>query len=570
MLQTLLIKNIATIESAEIPFKKGLNILSGETGAGKSIVIEAISLILGGRASVELIRTGCDDAVVEGLFDLSQIDWMGPRLEKFGLESDSAELIVRRMISRTGKHRIFINGQLGTISMLQEICAGLVDLCGQHEHQSLLKSHTQLDHLDRFGSLSGISREFAEKFEAHSDLLAEQKVLQEKENERRRRADFLEFQIKELRAAELQAGEEVALHSEKQLLQTAEARVQGADSIRKALDEDESGILNSLSSLTAKSRSLAQMDEKFVPLQEGLERAKVEIEEVSMGLSRYLSGVELDPERLTHVQDRLSLLADLRRKYGSTVEEMLESLSQLETEYATLDQNGVRLERIVDALKPLQLELLQIGKRLTESRLGVASLLADSVTSELAELKMSEAEFQIRLTPKEHFEEWTATGADQIQYLVRTNLGDEPKPLGKIASGGELSRLMLAIRRVISDKGGIGVYLFDEIDAGMGGQTAFEVGKKLKSVAQYNQVICITHLPQVASFGDHHLSVRKVIQGKRTYTQVIELSLVDRKHELARMMGGSQMTKKSIDSAGELLDMAKKSKISARAEAART
>ncbi len=560
MLETLSIKNIAIIDAAEITFQSGLNVLSGETGAGKSIVIEAISLLLGSRAHSDLIRSGCDEAVVEGLFNISEIPWISSRLEKMGFSSaqgdDAHTLLIKRIVHRTGKHRIYINGELATLAILQELCDGLIDLCSQHEHQSLTRSNRQLELLDRYGSASELVKAMGESHRKLHTLKAEASSLQESENERARRADFLKFQIEELRNANLEVGEDEKLHTEKQLLQSAEARVQAAEAARKILEEDEEGALNALRAAMLRIRALTQMDERVTALQEGLERALAETEEVGIALNRYLGSVDLNVERLEAVQDRLSVLADLRRKYGTNIADMLETLERLETEYSSLGQSEERLASLNEEIKAASSEMRKIGKKLSALRQKYASLLADSVTSELKDLNMQEARFSVELAVRENLDEWTATGADVIQFLVQTNRGEPERPLGKIASGGELSRLMLTIRRVISDKGGIGVYLFDEIDAGIGGQTAFQVGKKLKSVASYNQVICITHLPQVASFADHHLVVRKSASGKRTKTEVIHLNRTERKNELARMLGGPELTRKSLENAAELLELA--------------
>ena len=557
MLETLKIKNIAVIDSAEVSFKAGLNILSGETGAGKSIVIEAISLLLGSRATTDLIRAGCDDATVEGLFNTENIPWMKERLERLGFESDTGELLIKRTVARSGKHRIYINGSLATLSSLQELCQDLIDLCGQHEHQSLLKPATQIDLVDRYGNLGKTAKSYAEQFKAFRDLKAERDSLQSAEADRTRKSDYLKFQIHELGEANLKSGEDESLQNEKALLQSAGTRVQSASSVRDAIEDEDHGIMNSLRVAVQKLRALAQIDVRVNPLREGLERSLAEAEETSIALGKYLHSVDVDPERLQGVQDRLALIADLRRKYGSTVEAMLETLSRLEKDFSEIGEANNRLNNIISALEATQSELKKQGEKLSAARKKSADLLAKSVTGELKDLKMSDAKFSIEMTAKDDLDSWSSNGADLMQFVVQTNAGEPARPLGKIASGGELSRLMLAIRRVIADRGGIGVYLFDEIDTGIGGQTAFEVGKKLKSVAAYNQVICITHVPQVASFADHHLSVRKATQGKRTSTEIVELTMKDRKEELARMLGGPKLTKSSMDNASELLSLAR-------------
>lgn len=556
MLETLTIRNIAVIDSVEIPFKPGLNVLSGETGAGKSIVLEAISLLLGGRASAELVRSGCDEAVVEGLFSLSENDWMRPRLERLGFSHKVSELLIKRQVSRGGKHRIYVNGELATLTILQELCDGLIDICGQHEHQSLTRAATQLSLLDRYGSLTEQHRTYLAAFERVQSLRKERAKLAVAGEERARQRDFLRFQIEELRSAGLEAGEDEKLQAEKQLLQSGQTRVQLGDAARALLDAED-GVLAAIGGALHRIRALAQLDERARPIEDGMLRAVAEVEEASLSLSRYLENVDLDPERLELVKERLSLIADLRRKYGATVAAMLGRLESLQAEHEGLDRVEERLGTIDGELATAEAELRKLGKKLSASRKKASELLATSVTGELKELRMSDARFSIEVAPRESLEDWTVSGADAIQFLVRTNRGEPARPLGKIASGGELSRLMLAIRRVIADKGGIDVYLFDEIDAGIGGQTAFQVGKKLRSVAAFNQVLCITHLPQVASFANHHLVVRKSSAGKRTVTEVLALTERERREELARMLGGPELTRRSLDSAQELLQLAR-------------
>ncbi len=567
MLETLKIRNLAVIDQAEVNFSKGLNILSGETGAGKSIVIEAISLLLGSRASAELIRTGCDEAVVEGVFSLESLPEIAARLQELGLceqgDATPTELLIKRTVNRSGKHRILINGEIATLTNLQNLCEGLVDLCSQHEHQSLLKATTQLDLLDRFGNLGAQRESVAVAFGEVRKLKAEAEKLSQDESARLKRLDFLRFQIEELRAANLAPGEDEKLQNEKGLLQSAQIRLQAIEQVRGLLEETEdANALQILQVSIQKLSTLVSIDERAKPLMEGLERALAEIEDVSLSLHRYSKSVDLDPSRLEEVQERLSMIADLRRKYGESVETMLSQLSELESEFETLTHSEERLGEITAALQKASSKFKSVAIKLSESRAKVSGKLADAVTAELKELNMGEASFAIELTSNGgDVSLSTSSGSDTIQFVVQTNRGETARPLGKIASGGELSRLMLAIRRVIADRGGIGVYLFDEIDAGMGGQTAFQVGKKLKSVASHNQVICITHLPQVASFADHHLVVRKATQGKRTMTEIIELGAKDRKdrqEELARMLGGPVLTRKSLENAAELMELARK------------
>lgn len=558
MLEFIRIKNIATIDSAEIVFKQGLNIISGETGAGKSIILEAISLLLGSRASVEFIRSGAEEAVIEGVFDVTSILRIGERLSQAGFHSEDGQLIIKRSVHRTGKHRITINGELATLSTLQGICEGLIDLCGQHEHQSLLKSQTQMELVDRYGGLLEHSHEVSKLWQTLRELTQERDRLFRENSERNQRIDFLKFQIEEIHSADLSIGEDVQLQQKKQLLQSAEIRAQTADQVLGIIESEESGILNSLQTALQKIKHLRSLDERAVVMEESLQRAFAEIEDVSLQLHRYFTGIDLDPEELKLAQDRLSLIAELKRKYGPEIQEILETSVRLEKEFQSLNLLSNRIDRIEGEIQKAESKLFDRGKKLSVKRRKAAQLLSQSVTHELQDLKMGDAVFKAELTFREIISQWSVMGGDSIQFLVQTNPGERAGLLGKIASGGELSRLMLAIRQVIADRGGIGVYLFDEIDSGMGGKTAFQVGKKLKSVALYNQVICITHLPQVASFADHHLVVRKKTKDKRTLTQIIELGGEEKKEEIARMLGGPALTKKSLENASELLELASK------------
>jgi DNA repair protein RecN (Recombination protein N) len=429
----------------------------------------------------------------------------------------------------------------------------------------------QLELLDRYGGLMEESKSFVFSLNRYRTLNRDLERLQSEETDRARKIDFIKFQIEEIRSTDILPNEEEDLHKEKQLLLSTELRVQTAHGVKHILDSSDSedsgdsdesrmnGVLNPLRVGLQKMRSLLSLDEQVRPIVDSLERALIETEEVLHSLDRYIHSIELNPERLEEVQERLSILSDLRRKYGGTLSAVLQTLALLEVEVAAMGQDHQKLEHLSKELLIFQEDLKKKSQTLSKARKSVAEALALSVTGELKDLKMGEAKFLIELSTRECISEWGASGPDQIQFVVQTNRGEAARPLGKIASGGELSRLMLAIRRVISDRGGIGVYLFDEIDAGIGGQTAFQVGKKLKSVARFNQVICITHLPQVASFADHHLSVSKVVHGKRTLTEVKELSDLDQEEELARMLGGPELTKKSLENASELLESARTS-----------
>ena len=557
MLETIKIRNFALIEKTEIPFKKGLNVLSGETGAGKSIVLEAISLLLGGRAQIEVIRAGADEAVVEGIFDLTALPWVKERLREVGIECEENELLIKRTLNRNGKNRIFMNGELATLAMLSTVCEDLVDLCGQHEHQSLFKSPVQLDLLDRYSELEGFCNKASARYLKASALLEEWELLKKKEEERVQRLEFIQFQIEELGEAALAPGEDEALAEEKKLLQSSGQRLGLAAQIESALDGEE-GAFSSLRLAVNRAKSLSQMDAGATGLFEALERGLVEVEEASRLVRGYLGQSDSSPERLDQVQARLSLLVNLKRKYGATIDDMLQNLDRLRAECELLTNLSTRLDSLeAEYAKEREIAVNEARGLFLKRKKG-AEAFVKAVAKELKELRMQDAEISIPLSFSEDIATWGARSlGTEASILVRTNLGEEDKPIQKIISGGELSRLMLAIRRVIADKGGIGVYLFDEIDAGLGGQTAFTVGKKLKSVARYNQVLCITHVPQVACFADHHLSISKHTAKGRTVTEVSVLDSRGREEELARMLGAEKLTPSAIRNAKELLGTAR-------------
>ena len=557
MLQMIKIKNFALIENAEIPFESGLNILSGETGAGKSIVLEAISLLLGGRANSEVIRNGADEAIVEGYFDTTDLPWIKGRLIEFGMEADESELLIKRSMHRNGKNRIFINGELATLNMLQGLCDGLVDLCGQHEHQSLFKANVQIDLLDRFSDLISQKSKVSEQFKRTVALRDEWENLKTKEDERIQRLEFIRFQIQELNEAQLKAGEDETLQQEKKLLQSHGQRLTLANQIDAQLDGEE-GALNTLKGALNRAKSLNQMDPNVRDLHESLERALAEVEEATRLTRSYVDQDGLSPGRLEEVQERLSLITNLKRKYGQTIEEIILQHEKMASEIDLLENLSSRLEGLEEKFQKERLIVLKQSKELYLKRKKGAESFSKAVAKELKELRMQDANVDLSMEFEEDMNAWGAESlGTQIALQVQTNLGEEKKAIQKIVSGGELSRLMLAIRRVIADKGGIGVYLFDEIDAGLGGQTAFTVGKKLKSVASYNQVICITHVPQVAVFADHHLSISKSTSKGRTVTEVHTLNLEGRREEIARMLGAEKLTPAAIKNAKDMMESAR-------------
>lgn len=540
------------IQKLEVEFKKGLNILSGETGAGKSMVLEAIGLILGNRASIEVIRLDSDEASVEGLFDLRENSEIQDRFEALGItpESDSS-LLIRRILNRNGKHRIFANGTMIPLHTLQKLCEGLVDLCGQHEHQSLLKTRVQRSLIDKYSGLKQLVSNYETAFRNYVDLNLRVEELNNRLPDRASKLEYFRFQLTEISDANLEADEDSRLSEEKVALQALESVQSKLNEIQSLLEDEASGVL----SRTKEILNRCKYEENLVDILSPVEQALSLLETADLVIHRKLANQHLDPDRLPAVLDRLALIAKLKRKHGSSLSEILEKQEELRAEIQALDSIDEELAQIQIELPKVIEALESAGKILFKRRQNGSKLFAQSVQEELKDLKMEKSQFQVSLQLRSALETWSESGPEDLEYLIQTNLGEAKKPLGKIASGGELSRIMLAIRRVISDRGGVGVYLFDEIDAGVGGQTAFEVGKKLKSVSQYHQVLCITHLPQVAAFADHHLVVEKFSDHARTETTVRALNIEDRKTEIARMLGGPKLTKKTLESASELLEI---------------
>ena len=566
MLRTLKIKNFAIIDKTEIDFKDGLNILTGETGAGKSIILDAISLILGNRSTAETIRNGEDEATVEALFDISTNQELEQNLinilESLGLDSkefkkNNCELLIRRTINRTGKNKIHLNGELVTLQQLNQICSQLVELCSQHENQFLNKSSYQLELLDRYGDLLEERRKLRKIFTE----LAEINLQIENFKSKMIRSgvssqEFIKFQIREIEEFSPTEGEEEQLSIEKNKHQYGSTL---SESIRYCLtllsesnesEPDSLSVEKLLSKIHSKLLKICLLDPTINSEKDKIEAIIESCSELSNNLEKYLNKLELDPERFEFIEQRLLKLKDLKRKFGSTVSEILKTKSSLEKELSEIENHEEFLKDALKKQSDLKDLFDQTAKKLTKKRIVAAKNFEETISKELKDLMMPNVQFKIDLGTSQSA---TSSGYDQIQILFSPNKGESPKPLSKIASGGELSRIMLSLRRTIAAQGSIGVYLFDEIDAGIGGQTATVVGQKLKSVSKFNQVICITHLPQVAAFADQHFAVQKEVVNNRTLSSVVALDKSERVEELSRMLGGVKVTTSSRAHAKELL-----------------
>jgi DNA repair protein RecN (Recombination protein N) len=552
MLTDLHIKNFAIIDALHVAFRPGLNILTGETGAGKSIIIDAVNLILGGRASTDLIRTGEEEATVEALFDLSLHEALLAGLPELGVECDG-ELLIKRVVSRSGRNRVFVGGGLSTIGVLAEIARRLINIYGQHESQTLLRTENHLYLLDGFAGLLPLRGEFTALFDAYRQVVADLKRLEEGERETKRQLDILSFQTGEIGAAALVPGEEEELERERQMLLHTGKLLMASQGAFEALYGGDDSILGQLQRLNASICEAVAIDGSLSQLYNAIKGATIQLEDAALQLRDYAARVEADPGRLEAVDDRLDLIGQLKRKYGHGVAEILARKEEMELELEAL----MNLERtrgeLDERLADLYARLQEKGAGLTAGRQEGAAALKHAMERELRDLAMKDAAFEVALEP---LAEPRASGMEGACFLFSPNPGEPPKPLARIASGGELSRIMLALKQVHPESD-VPTLVFDEVDTGIGGATSALVGEKLKRVAQRQQVLCITHLPQVAAFADHHFRVEKRISDGRTVTFVSPLSGESRVGEMARMLGGARVTEKTLEHAREMIDEAK-------------
>ncbi len=558
MLLELRIKNFAIIDELTLSFSKGFNILTGETGAGKSIILNAVQLLLGDRASEELIRSSEEEASVEALFDISGNRVVQERIQERGQKLSGAgeedSLLVRRVISRSGRGKAFLNGNFATLSMLSEIGEELLSIYGQHEHQSLQRIDTHIDILDEFGGQMELRKEFQELFQKLSSLSQEvERILGEKERREKDR-ELMAFQSKEIERAGIRIGEEEGLKEEKRILTHAKKLTGFANSSEEVLYSNEGSAIERIQSVLHQSKEMTAIDPSLSSIFRNLEGALIQLEEVALALREYSRRIEVNPVRLEEIENRLEEIDRLKRKYGSTEEEILRFKERIDEALKSYTSEEERLSQLEQEMGPLREEMIQRAQKLSRERKRVASELKKSVEKELATLGMKKTTFEVRieeqaLSPK---------GKDRVAFLISPNIGEEVKPLAKIASGGELSRIMLAMKRILARVGGRQVLIFDEVDAGIGGAIAEVVGRKLRELSRHHQVVCVTHLPQIACFADRHHSVKKEVRAGRTVTVVDPLEKGARVEEIARMLGGVKVTEKTRAHAQEMIENAQK------------
>ena len=562
MLEMLHIENIAIIERSEIAFARGFNALTGETGAGKSIVIDSMSAVLGQRTSRDLIRTGADKAFVSAWF--SHVP--ASICEDLGITPDEdGNLLLQREIHADGKNVCRVGSRPVTVSQLRQLGSRLVNIHGQHDGQQLLDEEQHLTYLDRYGKTANALSAYTDKYNALTDVRRQMAALQMDEAEKARRMDTLQYQIAELERAKLKEGEEEVLESRRNLLRNGEkfiSAVSGCDYCLSGSD-DSDGVLALLRRAQEAISTVRNLDETFAALYERLQEAYSEVYDIADTVSDQRANFDFSPNELDEVEGRLDLLYRLKKKYGATVEDMLAYLDKCRVELDQICYAGDTLERLKKEEAKAEKAVMEAARALSEERKTAATALETLVLEELRQLDMAKIRFCVEFT--DHAPD--ATGIDGVRFLMSANVGEELKPINKIASGGELARIMLALKNVLSEQDMVATLVFDEVDTGVSGRAAQKVAEKMARIAGSKQVLCVTHLPQLAAMADTHFSVEKGEREGRTYTNVEELPRQRRREELARLTGGAHVSDTMLQGAEELLLQAEtfKKNLSAKA-----
>ncbi len=558
MLTSLSIRNIAIIDELEIDFERGLNVMTGETGAGKTIIAQSLGLVLGGRAQPDMIRTGEEEAEVTASFYIDSASPARPHVMQLlegsgGIDEEDGDIIIRRVISTQGRGKITINGIPATLQMLKALAPHLVDVSSQHEHQLLIDPASHVDVVDGYGVAKELTSRYREAFQRYSELANEVQRLRDEEASAKERLDFLKFQRDELKAAAPQPDELDELEEKRMRLKHAATLDATAREAFAALYEAPGSMVGVLDRIAKQLSSTARLDPAFQPWSETLERARMEIEEIARDVRQYVERLEAEPERLEEIEDRIHLLRGLVRKHGGSLEDVLRKMDVIAQDIDRTERYDEVLAAKGRALAVAEEELKDAAKQLSEARTESGKKLAKEVQRELEGLAMGKVRFVLDIEPLPRGA-WDVAGSDRVEFFIAPNVGEELKPLVRIASGGELSRVMLAIKRVIADKANLAAtYIFDEVDSGIGGAVAEVVGRKLMEVAQSRQVICITHLPQVACCGSAHYRIGKRVEKGRTRAHVLKLTHDHRIEEIARMLGGRSITELTRRHAEELL-----------------
>ncbi|MCK9274525.1 MAG: DNA repair protein RecN [Syntrophales bacterium] len=559
MLAELTIRNLAIIDALTIEFREGLTVISGETGAGKSIIIGALSMLLGDRVSNDMIRTSEESAVVEGRFEIEGNSEVEETLAEMGLDK-AQDLVIRRIISRSGKNRVYINGSPATVQMLSAVGECLVNICGQHEHQTLLRTDRHIDILDEFGGLLNLRNEYLLEYRQFLEFVERREELLKANDERHDREKLLSFQLEEIEKSDVRKGEDEALKEEKKILASASKLREYGESSYADLYGNEGSILEKLDSIRERTGQIKAIDQGFSVTGQEMDAAFFALEDIAFALRDYVKNIPDDPSRLEQIDDRIELIGKLKRKYGSTIEEVLERKEAIKKELGEITRLEEEIECVEAIISEKKTRLLRTARHLSDMRKHYAHILEEKIEGEIHDLHMIHTVFRIMFAEASESEDSLVlheNGLDRVEFYLSTNVGETLKPLQRIASGGELSRIVLAIKKVAATGGSAGTVVFDEVDSGIGGAAAERIGSKLKDVSLSHQVICITHLPQIACFGDAHYLVTKKVSDGRTHTRVLPLAEPERLEEIARMLGGIETTETTRRHAMEMLAASK-------------
>ena len=563
MLQELSIRQFAIIDDIRISFEDGLTILSGETGAGKSIIINAVNLLLGSRASEKMIRTGADCAEVEALFRVDPTSPVAQSMQDQGFSAADG-LLIRRIISRRERHRVYINDRLSTMGVLNTLTQHMASISGQHAHQGLLREDQQLLMLDQIGGLHPLRKQVYEVFHRLQPLIRQYHKLIQSKDRQEDQIQLLRFQRQEIQAACIIAGEDAKLEQEIARLKNVEMLNETVRSSIHRLYTASGAVVEQITEVGKQLAQASRIDSDLVPPSKALSESGFGIEDVVATLRIYLGKIQVDERRLEAAEERMDLLVKLKRKYGQTLEDILEKATAIEKELTRVENISEKIVETHQALVDLQSRTIALCEQLERKRQDAAHHLSQVAEKELATLKMDQTRFKISLNPTAPNSEsdpfllagdrlLTETGFETAQFLIAPNVGEALKPMSDIASGGELSRIVLALKAILAQTDAVETIIFDEVDAGIGGTAAEVVGKKLAQLARFHQVICITHLPQIARFGDHQFRIAKKIVDKRTATSIHKLTHDERINEIARMLAGENVTQKTLAHASEMM-----------------
>jgi DNA repair protein RecN (Recombination protein N) len=565
MLQSLYVRDYALIEELEMEFGSGLNIITGATGAGKSILIGAMSMILGERANTDVVRGDASKAVVEGIFDDADTERIRAVLEENAIETDPLpRVILRRKITERGS-RGFVNDTPATLDVMRAVAAELIDLHGQHEHQSLLRTETHLRLLDSFGGLGGLVEHYQQKRAEVAELVEEREALADRERELRQQKELYEFQIEEIDEVDPQPGEEEELEAERRVLENAEQLYASTQGLYEMLFEDENAVHDQLVVARNDLQDLARIDDAFEEHVDEIESAQIIVSELANFLQDYNAHIEFDPQRLEEIRERITEIEKLKRKYGGTLEAVLEHRKEIGEQYELAQDFEGNLERLDAQIEEAQADLTDAALRLSSKRQEVAGRIEDAILDELATLGMPDSQFDVRFTAQEDPDGWIRpededtryrafeTGMDQVEFYISTNVGVPPMPLAEVASGGEISRIMLALKTILAKSERLPILVFDEIDVGISGDMARRVGESMHDLARYHQIITITHLPQIAALGDRHYKVEKIVEDGTTKTTIHRLDEDEQATQVASLISGEEVTDAALKNARELM-----------------